>query len=229
MSHIASQISTLRERVDRSLAHANRPSESLQILAVSKTRPASAIEAAYEAGFHHFGENYLQEALLKIEQLGHLPLQWHYIGTLQSNKTSSVAQHFDWLHTLDRVKIANRLSQQRPPNMPPLNVCIQINIDDEPQKGGINLAQLNPFAEAVEALPNLSLRGLMAIPSKDSSPQQKGDSFAKMAETLDTLKGTIPQLDTLSMGMSADLELAIEHKATIIRIGTAIFGPRAAK
>ncbi|PCJ13225.1 MAG: YggS family pyridoxal phosphate-dependent enzyme [Gammaproteobacteria bacterium] len=229
MPHIASQISALRERVDRSLIRCNRPVSSLQILAVSKTQSAAAIEAAYEAGFEHFGENYLQEALLKIQQLQHLSLQWHYIGTLQSNKTSQVAQHFDWFHTLDRLKIAQRLSQQRSEHLPDLNVCIQVNIDNEPQKGGVSLAQLDELADAVIQLPRLSLRGLMAIPRKDSSLEQRRDGFNRMAKTLETLKGKIPGLDTLSMGMSEDLELAIEHNATIIRIGTAIFGPRKPK
>lgn len=226
MTDIARQISELRERVDRSLLSINSRRPPPLILAVSKTHTIQAIESAHRAGLHHFGENYLQEAVAKIQQLSKLDLTWHYIGKIQANKTNLIANHFHWVHTLERVKIAQRLSQQRSDEMPPLNLCIQVNIDQEEQKGGVQLNEIPELLDAVSALPKLNLRGLMAIPKRDHNLEARAKSYLKLAETLNTLKVNMPHLDTLSMGMSADLETAIQCGATIIRVGSAIFGPR---
>ena len=207
---------------------AGRPENSVALLAVSKLHPAQAIRTLHAAGQAAFGENYVQEALDKMAALADLPLQWHLIGPLQSNKTQQVAAHFDWVHSVDRLKIAQRLSAQRPSHLPPLQICLQVNIDDEDSKSGCALAELPALAEAVLALPNVRLRGLMAIPA----PGNVG-AHARLAKTASDLLARLPALaaqpfDTLSMGMSDDLSEAVAAGSTMVRIGTALFGARTA-
>lgn len=207
---------------------AGRPVRSVDLLAVSKLHPAQAIRHLHAAGQTAFGENYVQEALDKMSELADLPLQWHLIGPLQSNKTQQVAAHFDWVHSVDRLKIAQRLSAQRPPQLPPLQICLQVNIDAEDSKSGCALADLPALAEAVLALPNLRLRGLMAIPAPGNVA-----AHALLAKTASDLLARLPALaaqpfDTLSMGMSDDLAEAVAAGSTMVRIGTAIFGARPA-
>ena len=232
MSTIAENIANVRERIRRAAEAAGRPPEAITLLAVSKTRPASAIRDAWAAGLKDIGENYLQEALDKMAELSDLPLHWHFIGPIQSNKTRPIAEHFDWVHSVDRLKIAQRLSDQRPEHLPPLNVCLQVNISAEDSKSGVSLAELPELAAAVAALPRIRLRGLMAIPDPDQPESELRLSFRKLAGTLKNLKQDHPDagpLDTLSMGMSDDLELAIAEGATWVRVGTALFGARAKK
>jgi pyridoxal phosphate enzyme (YggS family) len=196
------------------------------LVAVSKTRPARDIRAAHACGLTEFGESYLQEALQKVQELADLHLVWHFIGPIQSNKTAAIAAHFDWIHSIDRIKIATRLSEQRPSQLPPLQVCLQVNVSGEASKSGVHLEELPQLAEAVLALPRLKLRGLMAIPAADADRQHQREDFGKMRAALRQLQTLAPDLDTLSMGMSDDMDLAIEEGATIVRVGTAIFGPR---
>jgi len=198
-------------------------------LAVSKTRPAEELRAAYAQGQKDFGENYLQEALDKIYALQDLDLCWHFIGPLQSNKTRAVAEHFHWVHTVDRLKIAKRLSQQRSPDMPPLNLCIQVNISEEVSKSGCLPEELPGLAKSIAELPNIRLRGLMAIPKASEHLDEQCTAFASMRKLLQQLQSMDPTLDTLSMGMSNDMQAAIAEGATIVRIGTAIFGARTPK
>jgi len=200
------------------------------LLAVSKTRPAEDLRLAAAAGQHAFGENYLQEALDKMEALADLPqLEWHFIGPIQSNKTRPIAEYFQWVHSVDRLKVARRLNDQRPEDLPPLNICVQVNIDEEASKSGCHPGELDDLAAAISDLPRLSLRGLMAIPDPDQSEDALRASFHRLARALENLQKN-PQvtgpLDTLSMGMSGDLELAIAEGATLVRVGTALFGPR---
>jgi hypothetical protein len=204
---------------------AGRPRQAVTLVAVSKTRSATDIATLARLGQRDFGENYLQEALDKIHALPDQPLVWHFIGPIQSNKTRDIAAHFHWVHSVDRLKIARRLSEQRPPHLPPLNVCLQVNIDAEASKSGIAEADLPELAQAVNALPGLQLRGLMAIPRADSSDNNRA-AFQRLAMTLSSLRNTMPALDTLSMGMSNDFPEAIAAGATHIRVGTALFGPR---
>lgn len=192
-------------------------------MAVSKTRPASAIRDAWAAGLAHIGENYLQEALDKIDQLQDLPLVWHFIGPIQSNKTRAIAEHFDWVHSVDRLKVAQRLSQHRPPALAPLNICLQVNISNEDSKSGVTLAELPALATAVADLPNLRLRGLMAIPAPAADSAARRQPLQALREAMLALD--LP-LDTLSMGMSDDLTEAVQEGATIVRIGSALFGAR---
>ncbi|MBD3898449.1 YggS family pyridoxal phosphate-dependent enzyme [Halomonas sp. ML-15] len=218
-----------RQRLARALDAAGRHPRAAELLAVSKTKPATLIRAAYASGQRAFGENYLQEALDKQQALADLDdIVWHFIGPLQSNKTRQVAEHFAWVHSVDRDKIARRLSEQRPEQLPPLNICLQVNISDEPTKAGVRLADLPALAEAVMALPRLQLRGLMAIPAPCDDPQHQRVPFARLREALEELKTRHPEapLDTLSMGMSDDLEAAVAEGATQVRLGTAIFGQR---
>lgn len=200
------------------------------MLAVSKTRPAAEIREAAAAGQYAFGENYLQEALDKIAELGDVHgLQWHFIGPIQSNKTRPIAQHFEWVHSVDRLKIARRLNEQREALQTPLNICLQVNIDNEDSKAGCLLSELPQLAAAVSALPNLRLRGLMAIPDPDQSEDDLKLSFHRLAKALAELRqqpDIEAPLDTLSMGMSSDLEVAIAEGATWVRVGTALFGER---
>ncbi|MEG9481351.1 YggS family pyridoxal phosphate-dependent enzyme [Mannheimia sp. HC-2023] len=201
--------------------------ENVRLLAVSKTKPVEAIQEAIEAGQLAFGENYVQEAVEKIEFFANSPeLEWHFIGPLQSNKTKLVATHFDWIQTVDRLKIAERLNEQRPADKAPLNVLIQINISDENSKSGIQPEEMLPLAQAILQLPNLKLRGLMAIPKPESEPEQQKIALRKMQRLFSRLQTEFDGIDTLSMGMSDDMQSAIECGSTMVRIGTAIFGER---
>ena len=218
-------LTTIRARIDAACAGAGRDPAGVTLLAVSKTRGADEIAVLADQGQRHFGENYLQEALDKMPALADRGLAWHFIGPIQSNKTRDIAAHFDWVHSVDRLKVARRLSDQRPSGLAPLNVCIQVNVDDEDSKSGIPLDAVPALAEQIAALPNLRLRGLMAIPRANSEDNSRG-AFRQLAMTLSQLRNTMPSLDTLSMGMSADFGVAIEEGATIVRVGTALFGPR---
>ncbi len=223
MSTIADNISLVSSRIRAATLAANRAEDSVQLLAVSKTKPAQALREAYAAGLRDFGENYLQEALGKQLELADLPLIWHFIGPIQSNKTRAIAEHFDWVHSVDRLKIAQRLSEQRPADLPPLNICIQVNVSGEASKSGCTPADLPALANAIGNLPRLKLRGLMAIPEPTDDRAAQDAAFAAVKSLQASLN--LP-LDTLSMGMSHDLELAIAQGATWVRIGTALFGAR---
>ncbi|MBK5943266.1 MULTISPECIES: YggS family pyridoxal phosphate-dependent enzyme [Halorhodospira] len=227
MSEIASRLAAVQERVRAAEASHGRPAGSVQILAVSKRHPGAAIRAAHAAGQPAFGENYLQEAAEKQAELADLDIQWHFIGGVQSNKTREVAERFDWIHTVDRAKIARRLSEQRPSDREALNVCLQVNISEEPQKAGCPPDDVFELAAAVDGLPRLRLRGLMALPAPAEAFAEQRQPLARLRKLREELhERGHRELDTLSMGMSADLEAAIAEGATIIRIGTAIFGPR---
>jgi len=219
-------ITKLRQRVRLAEENYQRSPHSGEILAVSKTRPAADIRAAHAEGLHAFGENYLQEALGKQEQLQDLAICWHFIGPIQSNKTRPIAAHFDWVHSVDRARVARRLNEQRPAELPPLQVCLQVNISGEQSKSGVAPEAVPELAATVQELPRLRLRGLMAIPSPCEDFDRQRRPFARLRLLLEELRGIAPELDTLSMGMSADLEAAIAEGATLIRIGTDIFGPR---
>jgi pyridoxal phosphate enzyme (YggS family) len=223
---LSDNIAKLLQRVSRSAQKSQYHNSDILVVAVSKTRPAQDLRAAYTCGLIHFGESYLQEALQKLTELQDLPLVWHFIGPIQSNKCGPIAEHFDWVHSIDREKIASRLSAQRPPHMLPLQVCIQVNISEEGSKSGVRVAELPQLARAILALPHLKLRGLMAIPAADADMRQQRASFSRMRQALEQLRTLAPDVDTLSMGMSEDLETAIIEGATIVRVGTAIFGPR---
>ena len=210
---IAANLKRVNLRID-SIEHHHE----VQLIAVSKTRSNSEIQEAVNAGQVHFGENYLQESLDKISFFKERELIWHFIGPIQSNKTALIAENFDWVHSVDRLKIAKRLSDQRDPSLGKLNILIQINIDEEQTKSGLLLKDVNEIISEVSNLPNLSLRGFMCIPS----PENSGKSFSEMLDLI----SKYPFLDTLSMGMSSDLELAIQNGATLVRVGTDIFGPR---
>ncbi|WNW12326.1 YggS family pyridoxal phosphate-dependent enzyme [Pseudomonas sp. DTU_2021_1001937_2_SI_NGA_ILE_001] len=223
MSTIAANISTLEQRIRDAAQVARRDPSSIGLLAVSKTKPAADLRKAYAAGLRHFGENYLQEALGKQQELADLPLHWHFIGPIQSNKTRAIAEHFDWVHSVDRLKIAQRLSEQRPEHLPALNICLQVNVSGEASKSGCTPAELPALAAAVAELPRLKLRGLMAIPEPTDDPRTQHAAFAQVRNLLESLPHA---LDTLSMGMSHDLEAAVAQGATWVRIGTALFGAR---
>ncbi len=228
MATIAENIQEVRQRIAAACALARRPLESVTLLAVAKTFPADAVRAAFDAGERSFGENYVQEALDKITALADLrgPLQWHLIGPLQSNKTRVVAESFDWVHTVDRLKIAQRLSEQRPAGLPPLQLCLQVNISGEASKSGLATDEVLDVARSVAALPRVRLRGLMAVPAPASDPAAQRLPHARLRELLARLQRDGLDVDTLSMGMTADLEAAIAEGATIVRVGTAIFGER---
>jgi len=223
MSTIADNISTLGERINAAARAVQRDPASVGLLAVSKTKPANAVREAYAAGLRDFGENYLQEALGKQLELSDLPLCWHFIGPIQSNKTRAIAENFAWVHSVDRLKIAQRLSEQRPAGLPPLNICIQVNVSGEASKSGCTPDDLPALAAAINGLPNLKLRGLMAIPEPTEDCAAQSAAFATVRTLQEHLN--LP-LDTLSMGMSHDLEAAIAQGATWVRIGTALFGAR---
>lgn len=229
MNDIAHNLAQVRDKISAAATRCGRASEEVTLLAVSKTKPASAIAEAVAAGQRAFGENYVQEGVDKIRyfrEAGHADLQWHFIGPLQSNKSRLVAEHFDWCHTIDRLRIASRLSEQRPAELAPLNVLIQINISDENSKSGIKLAELDTLAAEVAALPGLTLRGLMAIPAPESSYERQFAVAQQMAVAFEALKARYSTIDTLSLGMSDDMEAAIAAGSTMVRIGTAIFGAR---
>ncbi|SOZ55674.1 Conserved hypothetical protein, UPF0001 family; putative racemase [Cupriavidus taiwanensis] len=228
MSVIAANLQAVRQGIAAAAQQAGRHAADVALLAVSKTVSPDRIRAAYAAGQRQFGENYVQEGIDKIAALADLRdhLRWHFIGPLQSNKTRPVAEHFDWVHTIDRLKIAERLSAQRPAGMPALQVCIQVNISGEASKSGVAPAEVPALAHAVAALPGLQLRGLMAIPEPAHDPAAQRRPFAAMRAMLQALRADGLALDTLSMGMSGDMEAAIAEGATLVRIGTAIFGAR---
>ncbi|WP_222888821.1 MULTISPECIES: YggS family pyridoxal phosphate-dependent enzyme [Enterobacteriaceae] len=229
MNDIAHNLAQVRDKISAAALRCGRASEDVALLAVSKTKPASAVAEAIDAGQRAFGENYVQEGVDKIrhfQEQGVTGLQWHFIGPLQSNKSRLVAEHFDWCHTVDRLRIASRLSDQRPAGMPPLNILIQINISDEESKSGIPLAELDALAAQVTELPGVCLRGLMAIPAPVSNYERQFAVAQQMAVAFDALKLRYPTVDTLSLGMSDDMEAAIAAGSTLVRIGTAIFGAR---
>jgi pyridoxal phosphate enzyme (YggS family) len=223
---LGDNIAKLRHRVRLSAEKTARSDRNILILAVSKTRPAEDIRLAHDCGLREFGESYLQEALQKIEQLQDLDLVWHFIGPIQSNKTRQIASHFDWVHSVDRVKIARRLSEQRPDHLPPLQICLQVNTSGEASKSGVAPGELADLARQVHALPRLRLRGLMSIPAATQDEQLQRQAFARLRAELEGLRALAPGLDTLSMGMSNDLEAAVAEGATIVRVGTGLFGPR---
>ena len=223
MSTIANNIAKVAARIREAAQAAARNPDEVHLLAVSKTQPAAAIRQACQAGLHDFGENYLQEALEKQADLADLPLTWHFIGPIQSNKTKAIAEHFDWVHSVDRLKIAQRLSDQRPGSLPPLNICLQVNVSGEASKSGCEPQDVPQLAHAIAALPRLRLRGLMAIPEPTDDPAEQRAAFARLRHLQAELQ---MDLDTLSMGMSQDLEAAIAEGATWVRIGTALFGAR---
>ncbi|MGY0194135.1 YggS family pyridoxal phosphate-dependent enzyme [Leptothrix sp. BB-4] len=229
MQTITTRLGAVRARLEQACREAGRAPSDVLLLAVSKTQPADAVRAAHAAGQSAFGENYVQEALDKIAALADLraQLDWHLIGPLQSNKTRVVAEAFDWVHGVDRLKIAERLNEQRPASLPPLNVCLQVNISGEASKSGLAPADVADVARSVDALPRLRLRGLMAIPEPAADRAAQRAPHAALRTLLDTLRASgLSRLDTLSMGMSADLEAAVLEGATIVRVGTAIFGER---
>ena len=223
MSTIAENSATVLERIAAASQTAGRDPATVGLLAVSKTKPAAALREAAGAGLRDFGENYLQEALDKQPALADLPLVWHFIGPIQSNKTRAIASHFDWVHSVDRLKIAQRLAEQRPPERGPLNICLQVNVSGEASKSGCHPDELPALAAAVSRLPNLRLRGLMAIPEPTEDPASQRVAFARLRTLSEALN---LGLDTLSMGMSQDLEAAIAEGATWVRVGTALFGAR---
>jgi len=229
MASIVKALQQVKLRIAAACQGAERPVQSVTLLAVSKTQPPEVVRAAHAAGQCAFGENYVQEGLAKIGALADLRsgLEWHLVGPLQSNKTRPVAEAFDWVHTVDRLKIAERLSEQRPPALPPLNVCLQVNVSGEASKSGVAPEELPALARAVAALPHLRLRGLMSIPEPARDFNAQRTPHRRLRELFDALRAQGLTLDTLSMGMSADLEAAIAEGATLVRVGTAIFGERA--
>ncbi len=216
----------MRNRIHNALKDAGRADTETELLAVSKTKPAQLIREAYLSGQRQFGENYLQEALDKQALLQDLDIQWHFIGPIQSNKTRPIAESFEWVHSVDRHKVAQRLNDQRPPELGPLNICVQVNLDQEASKAGVSLDDLPALVESVSKLPHICVRGLMAIPAPRSDRQQQQQVLTQLAAALTTLKARYPSMDTLSMGMSKDLEAAVAAGSTLVRIGTDIFGAR---
>lgn len=225
-SGISDRLQNLAARIERAATAAGRSADEVSLLAVSKTWPAEAVRSAAAAGQRAFGENYVQEGVAKVEALADLGLEWHFIGPLQSNKTRLVANHFAWVHSIDRLRIAQRLSEQRDVHLPPLQVCVQVNVSGEDSKSGVSPEELPALARAVAALPRLRLRGLMAIPEPTSDMALQRRRFAQVRQLCDQLVGEGLALDTLSMGMSDDLEAAIAEGSTMVRVGTAIFGAR---
>ena len=226
MTTIAANLQAVRERIERAAQAAGRRASDVELIAVSKTFPVQDIAAAHDAGQRAFGESYVQEAVEKVTQLSRLPITWHFIGPIQSNKTRAIAGHFQWVHGIERVKIAQRLNDARPAHLPPLDVCIQVNVSGEGSKSGVIPGEELALARAIVALPRLRLRGLMAIPEPTSDMQLQRRRFALLRGIKDQLAADGIALDTLSMGMSDDLEAAIAEGATLVRVGTAIFGQR---
>jgi pyridoxal phosphate enzyme (YggS family) len=228
MSELAHNLEAVHRRIAEAARAAARDPASIALLAVSKTFPAEDVRAAHAAGQRAFGENYVQEALDKVQALADLrsTLEWHFIGPLQSNKTRPVAEHFDWVHSVDRLKIAQRLAEQRPDGLPPLNVCLQVNVSGEDSKSGVAPAEARALAQAIAALPKLRLRGLMSIPEPAEALEAQRAPHRVLRALFEQLRADGFALDTLSMGMSSDLEAAVLEGATIVRVGTAIFGKR---
>lgn len=228
MTTIATNLQAVHDRIRRAAHSAGRPPSAIALIAVSKTWSADKIAAAHACGQNAFAENYVQEAIGKIMRLAHLPLEWHFIGPVQSNKTRSIAERFQWVHSVEREKVALRLNDARPAGLPPINVCIQVNVSGQASKSGVALGDELALARAVTALPRLRLRGLMAIPEPTPDAGLQRRRFARLRELKDGLEAGGFPLDTLSMGMSDDLEAAILEGATMVRVGTAIFGQRKA-
>jgi pyridoxal phosphate enzyme (YggS family) len=228
MSTISEGLQAITTRISAAATAAGRALEDIQLVAVSKTFPPEDIRAAFACGQRAFGESYVQEALEKINDLNDLPLEWHFIGPIQSNKTRAIAETFQWVHSVDRLRVAQRLSDARPALLPPLQVCLQVNISGEASKSGVAAAEVALLAEQVSHLSNVRLRGLMTVPRPTDDQEAQRAAFRSMRELLDSLRARGIALDTLSMGMSDDLEAAIQEGATIIRVGRAIFGERAA-
>lgn len=226
MNKLLNQLQIVRKRIESACIAVRRRPEEVSLLAVSKKQPAEKIIILNELGLTHFGENQVTEALRKQEELQNLDLQWHFIGAIQSNKTRDIAGHFQWVQSVDRVKVLQRLARQRPDSARPLNICLQVNIDNEPQKAGASAAEIMQLATLAESLDTIKLRGLMAIPRLTDDPQQQHESFRKVQCLFEQLKDSGHAIDTLSMGMSADLEIAIEHGSTMVRIGTDLMGKR---
>ncbi|EAR55569.1 Predicted enzyme with a TIM-barrel fold [Photobacterium sp. SKA34] len=230
MTSIKQNIAKVINQITLVTEKCGRAADSVQLLAVSKTKPVEAIEEAIAAGQYAFGENYVQEGVDKVNHFSGHPennlLVWHFIGPIQSNKTRLVAEHFDWVHSIDRIKTAKRLNDQRPTSMAPLQVLLQVNSSAEATKSGITLAEVPALAAEIAAMPNIELRGLMSIPQPATDYDSQFATFKALADTLEQLKLTYPNVDTLSMGMSGDMEAAIAAGSTIVRIGTAIFGAR---
>lgn len=223
------RLNAVRQRIESACHTAGRAAGSVSLLAVSKTRDSDELRAMAALGLRRFGENYLQEALTKIEALRDLDLEWHFIGPLQSNKTRAVAEHFAWVHSVDRLKLAQRLNDQRPAGLQPLNICLQVNVSGEASKSGVDFAELVTLARQVAQLPRLRLRGLMTIPAPADDFEAQRRPLSQLRQALEQLNLEGLQLDTLSMGMSDDLEAAVAEGTTIVRIGTALFGPRPRK
>lgn len=228
MTQITDQIANIQRRVDRALERSGHPDATVTIVAVSKRQPPKSVTEAAAAGLTHFGENYLQEAIEKIAAVSDSNIHWHFIGQIQSNKTKQIAESFSWVETVDRIRIADRLNDQRPAHLEPLNVLIQLNLDREPQKAGIAADDLLPLAEHVVRLPRLRLRGVMGIPPAGNSEAENRVSFLAIAAAANFLQDHGIDVDTISMGMSSDFDLAIECGSNCVRIGTALFGPRPA-
>ena len=224
---IADNLRQVQRDIADCAAQCGRSASDVRLLAVSKTKPLTDLESAYAAGQRLFGENYVQEAVEKYQALSHLSdIEWHFIGPIQSNKSRQIAETMDWVHTIDREKIARRLSEQRPTELPPLNVLIQVNISGETSKSGIELSDLEEVVALVKSLPNLSLRGLMAIPAPQTDMALQRQVYAPLQQAFLTLQKNDPMVDTLSIGMSGDLAAAIASGSTMVRVGTAIFGAR---
>lgn len=228
MSTLEQRYQSVRAHISSACEQAHRSNDAVKLLAVSKTKPAHMVETLYHLGQRSFGENYLQDAIEKITTLSELQdIEWHFIGPIQSNKTRTIAEHFQWVETLDREKIAQRLNDQRPPNLAPLNVLIQVNISREEQKSGVAPEQVEAFAKFIGSLPKLSLKGLMCIPEATENEITLAAQFDEMQQLLQQLANNHPECTVLSMGMSNDLALAIQHGSSQVRIGTDIFGARA--
>lgn len=229
MHKIADKLTQVKHRIQQAARLSGRNSDEITLLAVSKKQPLSAIEETYTAGQRNFGENYLQEALEKINAFQREDICWHFIGPIQGNKARRIAENFSWVHSVDKLKVAQKLSKHRPEALGDLNICLQINIDDESSKAGVNMEDAAELAKKISKLPGLKLRGLMAIPKKDVPLGEEDNAFARLRQLMDELRlhhKRLANLDTLSMGMSADLEQAVWEGSTILRVGTDIFGAR---
>jgi PLP dependent protein len=226
MNTTTERAGALLARIAELEAKYRRPRDSVCLIGIAKTHPASSVREAWAGGVRHFGESYVQEALPKIEALRDLRVTWHFVGRIQSNKTAAIASHFDWVHGIDQLRVAERLDRQRPAGLAPLQCCIEVNLSGEGSKGGVSPQELGALATAIAAMPRLRLRGLMALPAPREGIAMQRKEFARLAACLAGLHRSLPELDTLSMGMSDDMEAAIAEGATMVRIGTALFGQR---
>ena len=230
VNRVADALATVRERIAAAERRFGRPPGSVTLVAVAKTKPASLIREAWEAGQRQFGENFVQEAVAKLDELSRLSgpggIEWHFVGALQANKSRTVAERFDWVHTVDRLRIARRLSDQRPAWLPPLNICFQVNVSGEASKSGVEVVEVADLASSVAELPRLRLRGLMTIPRPCTGLDEQRAALRPLVEAYERLRAAGHPLDTLSMGMTDDLEAAVAEGSTMVRIGTAVFGPR---